>query len=82
VPSGLIYVIPEQPRPCCNIKMQNLDHLLTLADECYAAARASSNPLMRAQLKVMGDDYLKQAEELQKNGVVVHVPFPKSKQTH
>jgi hypothetical protein len=56
-------------------RMQNLDRLLTLADECYAAARISSNPLMRAQFKAMGDDYLKQAEELQKNGVVVTLHF-------
>jgi len=68
--------------PCCKWSMQNLDHLLTLADECYAAARGSSNPLLRAQFKVMGDDYLKQAEELQKNGVVVHVAFPKGERTH
>ena len=57
--------------------MAQVDDLLKLAQDCFTQARASSNLLVRAQLKVMGDDYLKQADELQRGRSVVQAAFPK-----
>lgn len=62
--------------------MPSRDQLLTLAEECHAEARVSSNPLIRAQFKVMGDDYRKQAEELQDDGVVIRCDFAKHDKPH
>ncbi len=58
--------------------MPNRDQLLTLAEECHAEARVSANPLIRAQLNVMGDDYLKQAQELENSNVVFPAVWAKS----
>ena len=57
--------------------MAQVDELLKLAQDCYAHARASSNLLVRAQLKVIGDDYVKQADELQRSRSVVQAAYPK-----
>jgi hypothetical protein len=57
--------------------MAQVDELLQLAEDCYAQARAASTLLVRAQLKVMGDDYVKQAEELQHGRPVVQAAFQK-----
>jgi hypothetical protein len=57
--------------------MATLDALLKLAADCYAHARLSSNPLTKTELTFMGDDYLKQAEELQRGRAVTQAVFPK-----
>lgn len=57
--------------------MAQFDELLALASDCYTQARASSNSLVKAQLNVMGDDYAKQAEELQRGRAVIQAVFPK-----
>jgi len=57
--------------------MAQLNELLALAEDCYTQARASSNSLVKAQLNVMGDDYTKQAEELQRGHGIVQAAFPK-----
>ncbi len=46
--------------------MRTVEDLMKLATECHDRARLESNPLTRAQFRVMGDDYWKQAEELKK----------------
>jgi DnaJ-domain-containing protein 1 len=46
--------------------MRTIEDLMTLAKECHDRARLESNPLTKAQFRVMGDDYWKQAEELKK----------------
>jgi hypothetical protein len=57
--------------------MAKVEELLGLAADCYAQARISSNPLIKAELTVMGDDYLKQADELQRSAPIVHATFPR-----
>jgi hypothetical protein len=46
--------------------MPTIEHLLELATECHDRARVESNPLTKAQFRVMGDDYWRQAEDLKK----------------
>ena len=46
--------------------MPTVEHLLELANECRDRARVESNPLAKAQFKVMGDDCRRQAEDLKK----------------
>ncbi len=48
-----------------------------MATDCYTQACTLSNHLAKAALNVMGDDYLKQAEELQRGRAVVQAVFPK-----
>jgi len=57
--------------------MATRDALLKLATDCYAQARAPSNPLVKAVLYAMGDDYLKQANELRRGRSIVQAAFPK-----
>ncbi len=46
--------------------MPEFRKLLTLVTECHERARMEANPLSRAQLRVMADEYWQQAEELKK----------------
>ncbi len=57
--------------------MLSAEELLNLARDCYAQARLTSNRLAKAELKVMGDDYLKQAEELKHTHAIAQAVFPK-----
>jgi hypothetical protein len=57
--------------------MATVDELLAMATDCYAKSRALSNPLAKAALNVIGDDYRKQADELQRGRAVIQAVFPK-----
>ena len=57
--------------------MATLNALLKLAAGCYAHARFSSNALTKTELTFMGDEYLKQAEELRRGRAVTQAVFPK-----
>jgi hypothetical protein len=37
--------------------MPTIEHLLELAAECHDRARVESNPLIKAQFRVMADDF-------------------------
>lgn len=56
--------------------MKTVRELLVMANDCYARTRELSNPLAKAALKVIGDDYRKQADELQRGGTVTQAVFP------
>jgi hypothetical protein len=56
--------------------MISVDELLKLAQDCYAQAKLTSNSLAKTHLVVMGDDYLKQAEGLQRDRSIVQAVFP------
>jgi ABC-type enterochelin transport system ATPase subunit len=58
--------------------MITVDELLKLARDCYAQANLTSNSLAKTHLVVMGDDYLKQAEGLQRDRSIVQAIFPMS----
>jgi hypothetical protein len=62
-------------RAAVDFAMATLDTLLRLAADCYAHARLSANPLTKTELRIMGDDYLKQAEELRRKRSVIQAAF-------
>lgn len=57
--------------------MPTVDELLDLSAHCYAQARASSIPLDKARMIAAGDEYLRQAVDLQIDSAVVYAAFPK-----
>jgi len=57
--------------------MSKVGELLKLAQDCYARARVASNPEDKRALMQMGDDYLKEADELQRGRGVVQAAFPR-----
>jgi hypothetical protein len=57
--------------------MPTAHELLKRAKNCYAQARASQNVETRRALVQMGDEYMKQAENLQQEQTFVHSAFPK-----
>jgi hypothetical protein len=61
--------------------MEKVHQLLAMATDCYARARALSNPLAKAALNVIGDDYRKQAGELKRGRSVTQAKFPKHHHT-
>jgi hypothetical protein len=44
-----------------------VDELLGMARDCYTQARDSLDPSTKRQLEKLGDDYLKQAQELRRD---------------
>jgi predicted HD phosphohydrolase len=57
--------------------MAKVDDLLKLAQDCYAQARATLHLSTKRHLVQMGDEYQKQADELQHRRAVIQAAFPK-----
>lgn len=57
--------------------MSKTRELLRLAQDCYARARVAVNPETKHSLTQQGDEYLKEAEGLQRGRSVVQMAFPK-----
>jgi len=57
--------------------MSKVRELLKLAQDCYARAGVTMNPEDKRALMQMGDDYLKEADELQRGRGVVQAAFPR-----
>jgi hypothetical protein len=57
--------------------MSKVRELLKLAQDCYARARVTIDPEGKRTLTQMGDDYLKEADEMQHGRGVVQAAFPK-----
>jgi hypothetical protein len=53
------------------------DDLLKLAQDCYAQARVTTNPDIKAELVRMGDQYLESADAMQRGQTAIHTAFPK-----
>jgi hypothetical protein len=62
-----------------NGRMATVEELWNMAHDMYARARASLDPLAKRRLLRVADDYLKQANELRRTGVVIQAAFPDSK---
>lgn len=58
--------------------MSKANELLKLAKDCYARPRAAIDPERKRALVREGDDYLKEADALQRRRSVVQAAFPKS----
>jgi hypothetical protein len=58
--------------------MSKVCELLRLSQECHAQARVTINPATKRALKKMGDDYSREADELQRRRGVIQAAFPKS----
>jgi hypothetical protein len=54
------------------------DDILKLAQDCFTQARRATNWLTKAQLRVSGNEHMRQAEELRRDESVVQAVFPKS----
>ncbi len=57
--------------------MSEIHELLRRAQDCYAQARDAVDPDSKRALVQQGDDYLRQADELQRGRNVVQAAFPK-----
>ena len=58
--------------------MSKVRNLLKLAQDCYAQARVTINRETKRALTEMGDNYLKEADELRRGRSVVRAAYPKS----
>jgi len=57
--------------------MSKIRELLKLAQDCYARAGVAIDPEDKRTLMQTGDEYLKEADELQRGRGVVQAAFPK-----
>lgn len=57
--------------------MSKARELLRLAQDCYARAHVTVNPDTKRALMKEGDEYLKEADELQRGRPIVQAAFPK-----
>lgn len=57
--------------------MTAVHDLLTLAQDCYAQAQITKDPKAKQSLIQLGDQYVREADELQSGCTVVQAAFPK-----
>ncbi len=63
--------------------MKTIAELMDLAGRCYAQARAAPDGIVRSGLIRIGDDYLRNADELRRRrGGVVQAVFPRPGPEH
>jgi len=56
--------------------MATVEELWNMAHGLYARARASLDPSMKRKLMGVADDYLRQAEAIRRERVIIQATFP------